>query len=209
MKRLLLAVVVLFAVSAANAAWNQECFYGKCCIDGIIDAECARLEKICHQRCKVLKGAKKYNACKTNCINNKGAEPRKAVAAKPAPQPAPAAEPKLAVGRTVKIAGSNFDTNSYEITPAFEKYLAGKSKELEGVSFKKVVIVGFTDSIGDPDYNVSLSERRANAVALIFIKSGIPADKIEHYGRGAADPVADNKTKEGRAENRRVEISVK
>jgi len=211
----MLAVVVLFAFSAANAAWNQECFYGKCCLDGILNQECAKLEKVCNKQCKMFsfKNAEKFNSCKAACIKNKGVAPKKAVM-KPAPEPAPAAAApvpadRLIVGRTVKIAGSNFDTNSAAVSPAFERYLKGKSSELEGVRFHKVIIIGFTDSTGDAAYNVDLSKRRAKAVADVFEKSGVPAEKIEHTGKGAADPIADNKTKEGRAENRRVEISVK
>ena len=209
MKKVLLAVAVVFAAVAVNAAWNQECFYGKCCVDGILNKKCVRASakagKCPKKICMTKKGKK---SCK--CM-----EMAKKVAPQPAPeaQPAPAAaaptEPRMEVGRTVRIAGTNFDTNSAEINPNFERYLRGKAGELKGITFAKVIIVGFTDNTGDPAYNIDLSERRAKAVADTFVKDGIPAEKIEHSGKGMADPVADNKTKEGRAENRRVEISVK
>ena len=71
----------------------------------------------------------------------------------------------------------------------------------------KVSVVGFTDSTGPEEYNQKLSERRAQAVEKYLVDSGhVKADMITAEGRGEADPVADNKTKEGRAKNRRVEI---
>ena len=71
----------------------------------------------------------------------------------------------------------------------------------------KVSVVGFTDSTGPEAYNQKLSERRAQAVKKYLVDSGyVKADMIAAEGRGEADPVADNKTKEGRAKNRRVEI---
>ena len=211
MKKVLLAAVAVFAAVAVNAAWNQECFYGKCCIDGILNKECVMANKKagkCPKKiCMIKKGQK---SCKCMEMAAKRAEPRPVpVAVQPAPRPVAAAEPRLEVGRTVKISGTNFDTNSAEVNPNFERYLRGKAGELRGVTFTKVIIVGFTDNTGEPAYNVDLSQRRAKAVADVFVKDGIPAEKIEHSGKGMADPVADNKTKEGRAENRRVEITVK
>ncbi|HBX43007.1 MAG TPA: hypothetical protein DEH27_04025 [Deltaproteobacteria bacterium] len=71
----------------------------------------------------------------------------------------------------------------------------------------KVAVVGYTDSTGPEEYNQKLSERRANAVKKYLLDSGhVKADQITAEGRGEADPIADNKTKEGRAKNRRVEI---
>ncbi|HYA93444.1 MAG TPA: OmpA family protein [Thermodesulfobacteriota bacterium] len=68
---------------------------------------------------------------------------------------------------------------------------------------------GYTDSSGTDAYNISLSERRAVAVKDYLIKeAGVSSPKIRVVGHGKADPVADNKTAEGRAKNRRVEISI-
>ena len=68
---------------------------------------------------------------------------------------------------------------------------------------------GYTDGIGTDAYNISLSERRATAVRDYLIKeAGVSSSKITVVGHGKADPVADNKTAEGRAKNRRVEISI-
>jgi OOP family OmpA-OmpF porin len=68
---------------------------------------------------------------------------------------------------------------------------------------------GYTDSLGTDAYNIKLSERRAAAVRDYLIKeAGVDSSKITAVGHGKADPVADNKTAEGRAKNRRVEVSI-
>ena len=69
----------------------------------------------------------------------------------------------------------------------------------------RVVLSGHTDSVGAEAYNQKLSEKRANAVAKALEELGVSADKITAVGYGELKPVASNKTKEGRAENRRVE----
>ncbi|MDR0734171.1 MAG: OmpA family protein [Elusimicrobiota bacterium] len=230
MKKVILSAAIVFAVTTLNAAWNQECFYGKCCNDGIVCKKCAeesRLENICHKKCKAIKiKGNAFKSCKKHCIVNKGniapkvaPVPKPVPAALPAPvvkhveraKPAPvvAAEPKMEVGKTLTVAGTNFASNSSEITPAFSKYLKGKADELKKLDYNKLSVTGYSDSTGKPDYNVWLSEQRAKAVRDVFVKEGVPAEKIVYSGKGAANPIADNKTKEGRATNRRVEIAVK
>ncbi|NDU86096.1 MAG: OmpA family protein, partial [Ferrovum sp.] len=73
-------------------------------------------------------------------------------------------------------------------------------------SIKKVKIAGYTDSIGSAKYNLKLSEKRADAVKSYLVSKGIPASRIHTEGHGLNDPVASNKTREGRAQNRRAEI---
>jgi OOP family OmpA-OmpF porin len=68
------------------------------------------------------------------------------------------------------------------------------------------VVVGHTDSTGDDDYNLKLSLKRAEAVRDYLVDTGADPDKLEVLGRGENDPIASNDTKEGRAENRRVEV---
>jgi OOP family OmpA-OmpF porin len=70
----------------------------------------------------------------------------------------------------------------------------------------KVELDGHTDSTGSADYNLGLSERRANAVMKYFVEKGVAADRLTAKGFGLTQPVADNATKEGRAKNRRVEL---
>lgn len=71
-----------------------------------------------------------------------------------------------------------------------------------------VTISGHTDNVGKPAYNQNLSERRAESIKAMLVAKGIPASRIKAEGRGMNQPIADNKTAEGRAKNRRVEIDI-
>jgi len=73
---------------------------------------------------------------------------------------------------------------------------------------KRVEFDGYTDSIGTDAYNQKLSERRAAAAQAYVTKQGIDASRVMTKGFGESNPIADNKTKEGRAKNRRVEVKV-
>jgi OmpA-OmpF porin, OOP family len=75
-------------------------------------------------------------------------------------------------------------------------------------SAHKVIIIGYTDNVGDPDFNVTLSKQRAEAVRDYLVALGADAGKFQVDGAGANNPVADNNTDEGRAKNRRVEVEV-
>ncbi len=70
------------------------------------------------------------------------------------------------------------------------------------------IIIGHTDNVGNPDYNLGLSKRRADSVREHLIETGVRAEKLRIVGKGLTDPIASNDTPEGRAENRRVEIIV-
>ena len=70
------------------------------------------------------------------------------------------------------------------------------------------IVAGHADSIGDKEYNIDLSERRAEAVVAYAVSNGIAADRLQAVGFGFAQPVADNSTDEGRAKNRRIEFRV-
>ena len=72
----------------------------------------------------------------------------------------------------------------------------------------KVIITGYTDNVGAPDYNSALSLKRAEAVRDYLISLGADPTKFEVSGAGEAKPIADNSTDEGRAKNRRVEVLV-
>ena len=87
----------------------------------------------------------------------------------------------------------------------------GIAERLKGeAASTRLSITGHTDSVGSDAYNQKLSERRANAVANYLIDAGVPSSIIVGVqGLGESQPVADNKTREGRAENRRVEILIK
>lgn len=72
----------------------------------------------------------------------------------------------------------------------------------------KATITGHTDSIGKEDYNQKLSEKRAETVKSMLVEQGVAADRLSAFGKGETSPVASNKTKEGRAENRRIEVEL-
>ena len=67
-------------------------------------------------------------------------------------------------------------------------------------------IQGFTDTTGDANYNLALSERRATSVQRYLVSQNVPLFRTEIVGLGTANPVADNGTREGRERNRRVEV---
>lgn len=102
----------------------------------------------------------------------------------------------------------NFEINSDQLdanSTARVKQVASALKKYPNNSIR---VVGHTDSIGNPDYNVDLSQRRAKAVAMALVDEGVAADKVSFVGYGAAKPIATNKTRAGRAQNRRVELEV-
>jgi outer membrane protein OmpA-like peptidoglycan-associated protein len=103
------------------------------------------------------------------------------------------------------LAGSAFASGRATLTTEANASLRRLAMELGG---RSVEVVGFTDSQGSASANEALSKRRAEAVAAILKESGA-SGSIRTDGRGAADPVADNATAEGRARNRRVEITVR
>lgn len=110
----------------------------------------------------------------------------------------------------LKLSGdTNFDFNKDTLKPAgkaeLDKLVADmkQAKQIDAVT-----VVGHTDSVGSDAYNQRLSERRAATVKNYLVSKGVPAGIISASGRGESQPIADNKTAAGRAQNRRVEITV-
>ena len=83
--------------------------------------------------------------------------------------------------------------------------LAGKVK---AINLEVVIGVGHTDAVGSDAYNQKLSVKRAEAVKAYLVSKGIEKNRVYTEGKGEKQPVADNKTSEGRAKNRRVEVEV-
>jgi len=105
------------------------------------------------------------------------------------------------------IYGIHFDTGKSDIKPESEPVLKEMVKLLSEKSSIKLYVVGHTDNVGEIEYNMKLSQARAEAVVKeLTTKYSISGDRIKPYGVGPLAPVASNKTEEGRAKNRRVEL---
>ncbi len=139
----------------------------------------------------------------------------KAAAPAPTPVAAMAAPAKAAPISTPVVtkhtfnAGALFAFDSAKLTPAADKDMAKMAAEAKSLKTLNLVMVeGHTDNIGTAAYNQQLSIKRAMAVREALIKNGVPANLIEAKGYGFDKPVASNKSKDGRAQNRRVEITI-
>jgi len=142
-------------------------------------------------------------------VNNSGCPLPQYPAATPAPPPEPAPEP--AKNETIVLSDAGdvlFAFDSAELSESAKHSLMEISKRLTGANLVSVQVAGHTDSKGSDAYNQSLSERRAQSVANFLTAQGIPAQKLSIVGYGESQPVADNASDEGRAQNRRVELHV-
>jgi outer membrane protein OmpA-like peptidoglycan-associated protein len=108
----------------------------------------------------------------------------------------------------VNLSDVLFDTGKYTLKPSAQLALAKVATILQLYPGLKVQVEGYTDSIGGDAYNQKLSESRANAVHDFLIQNGDPAANVTAAGYGKADPVADNGSAAGRAQNRRVNLVV-
>ena len=120
---------------------------------------------------------------------------------------APAAQ-EMVANKVAFNADTFFDFDKSTIKPEGRNILDQVAQQAQQLSLESIIAVGHTDSVGSDEYNQGLSERRAAAVKNYLVSRGIPADSIIASGRGEAQPIADNSTREGRARNRRVEIEI-
>ena len=100
-----------------------------------------------------------------------------------------------------------FDFDKYEIKDTYKPQIDEAVQFLNKHESLKVTVEGHTDYMGTHEYNYILSEKRAKKVAYALRGAGVKEEKIEIHGFGETVPIADNKTEEGRAQNRRVDIS--
>jgi outer membrane protein OmpA-like peptidoglycan-associated protein len=115
---------------------------------------------------------------------------------------------ETARGLIVNMSDVLFDTGKYTLKTSTQISLAKVAGILEAYPGLKVQVEGYTDSVGGDDYNQKLSENRANAVMNFLVSQGVNQANITAQGYGKADPVADNSTAAGRAQNRRVNLVV-
>jgi OOP family OmpA-OmpF porin len=109
---------------------------------------------------------------------------------------------------TVELRGVNFASSSDRLLTGAEKVLDDAIKWLEQNPHLVVEVAGHTDSDGGATANLGLSERRAYTVRDYLINGGVSASRLTARGYGVSEPVADNGTTEGKAENRRVELRI-
>jgi OOP family OmpA-OmpF porin len=140
--------------------------------------------------------------------------PAPVVAPPPAP-PAPAVAPRAApapqapaASKVTYAADAFFDFDKATLKPAGKAKLDDLVGKVKGINLEVIIAVGHTDSVGSDVYNQKLSVKRAESVKAYLVSKGIEKNRIYTEGKGEKQPVADNKTNEGRGKNRRVEIEV-
>lgn len=101
-----------------------------------------------------------------------------------------------------------FVTNGFTLSAGTQQQLTQVAEKLVGCHSAHVAVSGYTDNTGNDGINVPLSNSRAKSVADFLVAHGVPADSVTSKGFGSADPVASNATPDGRAQNRRVAITV-
>ncbi len=197
------ALVFSFAASAQNAHEGY-----------VIDANGA----IVHDAFGDCLHTGQWTAANAVIVGCDGVQPPKPVVA-PAPAPAPVVveapkpvtpppPPAPTSEKVTFAADALFDFDKSVLKPEGKAKLTELIAKLKDVNLEAVVATGHTDSVGKDAYNEKLSVRRAESVKAFLVAGGIAADRVYTSGKGAKQPVADNKTAAGRAKNRRVEIEV-
>ncbi|NHZ35977.1 OmpA family protein [Massilia rubra] len=126
----------------------------------------------------------------------------------PAPMPAPAPAPVPVSEKVSFAAEALFDFDKSVVKPEGKAALDDLLNKLQGMNTEVMVTVGHTDSVGSDAYNQKLSLRRAEAVKAYIVSKGVETSRVYTEGKGESQPVADNKSAEGRAKNRRVTVEV-
>ena len=128
---------------------------------------------------------------------------KKAVAEKK-PEPAAPAVEKISLQ-----ADAHFDFDKSDLKAGDKKELDDAAAKMRNMKVDSVTVVGHTDNVGTDAYNQKLSERRAATVKDYLVGKGVNSGLIQTQGKGESQPVADNKTADGRAKNRRVDIEIR
>ena len=132
-----------------------------------------------------------------------GAAPAAAAPAGAAPA---AAAPAAAATKLTYAADALFDFGKSVLKPEGKAKIDDMVSKVKGMNLEVVIAVGHTDSVGDDAFNQKLSVARSEAVKAYLVSKGVEKNRIYTEGKGEKQPVADNKTADGRAKNRRVEI---
>jgi len=134
--------------------------------------------------------------------------PAPAAASAPAPAPAAVVVPAPTSEKVTFAADAFFDFDKSVLKPEGRAKLDDLVGKMGGLNLEVIIAVGHTDSVGSDTYNQKLSIRRSEAVKGYLVSKGVEKNRVYTEGKGEKQPVADNKTAEGRAKNRRVEIEV-
>ena len=126
----------------------------------------------------------------------------------PAPPPPPPPPPAPVSEKVTFAADAFFDVNKSVLKPEAQAKLADLVSKTKGINLEVIIAVGHTDSDGSDAFNQKLSVARSEAVKAYLVGQGVEKNRVYTEGKGEKQPVADNKTKEGKAKNRRVEIEV-
>ena len=113
--------------------------------------------------------------------------------------------------KAIKVTFANgilFPTNGYKLTKAAQDELTKFAKDMADMPDTDITVIGHTDNTGTAEVNERLSGQRAASVANLLNAQGIAASRLKAEGHSFLEPVADNSTKEGRAQNRRVEVFI-
>ena len=129
------------------------------------------------------------------------AAPAAAAPAAPAPMP-------VAAAKVTYASDAFFDFDKSVLKPEGKAKLDDLVGKVKGINLEVIIAVGHTDATGSDAYNQKLSVRRSEAVKAYLVSKGIEKNRVYTEGKGESQPVADNKTNDGRSKNRRVEIEV-
>jgi len=110
--------------------------------------------------------------------------------------------------KTYTLNNVHFDTNSAKLKSISYESINELAELLLLKETLKIELAGHTDSDGEDEFNLDLSQRRADAVRNYLIKKGVPSNRVTAVGYGENQPVADNSTDEGKAKNRRTEVRI-
>ena len=194
LKNLMALVAIALAASAASAQTNNNWVSASGAVWKSATGECWRNAS--------WTPATAASEC------GKPAEAAPPVAPKEVQAPPVAQAPVAAASKVTFAADAFFDFDKSVLKPAGKARLDDLVGKVKAINLEVIIAVGHTDSVGAESYNQKLYVRRANAVKAYLVSKGIEKNRIYTEGKGESQPVADNKTKEGRAKNRRVEIEV-